>query len=186
MDETTLKQEITGYLDAHLTVPVSTSGQEDQWPLPGVILDDWSFSDLVYHNTQRAGVEFTDVDSDGTDEPVEVFRFRYEARLDFICRSADEVEASQLKDAVKNDAFRRLQIDPQRLHNHVKWFRPIDSGDPGYTFREPKEAEEHVAATLESFHEFRRAPADGPWDPIEQIQNSFTIEGNEIHSSSVQ
>lgn len=189
MDGTTLKENITGYLADHsaITAPVRTSGMKNDRPVPGIILDDWSMEDLLYHNTQEAQHRYKDLDGDGEPEVEKVYRFHYEARLEFVVRADDEVEASQLADALKEQALRDLQIDPCQLHDHVKWLRPVNSGDPTYHFGEPKETEEHVGALLESFVDRRmRADDFSNMDPIEVVQSSFSLEGNEFRTDTVQ
>lgn len=184
MDETTLIEQMQSHLNTEFDVAVRTSALSNERPVPAIILDDWTIDPITYHTTPLSQHRYTDIDGDGQKEVERVFRFHYEARLEFVVRHADEVGASQLKTQLTN-VFRELKLNPCQLHDDVKWVRLVRSGDPTFSFREPKENELHTGCLLESFHEIRHTAADTDWDPITVIQDSFSIEGNEFHTGSL-
>lgn len=174
MDETTLIENLLSYVDSSLSAPVRTGQMEDERPVPVVILEDWSSRDLNLNNGSFEGEVLEDTDNDGDKELTRVHRFDYKTRVDFVVRHTDQVSASELSDQLQV-ALKEAQIDPSLVHSDLKSVRPRDSGNPQFEFTEQKESEFNYSAELWADHTITRSEADGDFDTIESLDDSFTV-----------
>lgn len=169
MDETTLIETVSTELASQLSAPVRTTGFEDEWPLPVVVIDDWDTTDITFHNSTLAHEEYRDFDGDGTAELARWHRFYFETRVEFLIRHDDEVKASQLQDELKV-ILRSWQVNPQSFHDDCNRVRPERSANPRHQFREPTETELHASASFFTFYEM--VTDDHP--TIEEITENIT------------
>lgn len=171
MKPTNAVKSITTELRSRLNVPVRTSGQTGDRPVPAVILDDWSIEEMNFHNTAFVGETDTlDVDGDGSDEFARWFRFYYDMRVELVARDADDVGAHTLLGNVQ-DAMRAFQIDPSIIHDHVNTVEPGSSGNISYQFTQPKETELTQTMTLTTFHQVSQTN----YDTIADVQETFNL-----------
>lgn len=174
MDETDLIKTLQTRLDSSLSVPVKTSGMEDERPVPVVIIDDWDTQDLNHHNSARAGSTKGDFDDDGNIELEWYLNFNFETRVELLVRHYDEVDVSKLKEKAKHE-LRLIRENPQNFHQDLKSCYLGRDGNPTYQLLEPKEAELMLSARFNGDHTVTRTPDDTQYDAIQQIQETFTF-----------
>ena len=133
MEETELISTIQSHLATALTVPVRTSGMQNERPVPAVILDDWTTTDMNFHNSPLSGEAYGDFDGDGSKDYERYLTFDYETKVEFQVRHHDEVKVSELKDSLKH-VIRMIRSDPLDFHNNVKQCRLAGGGKPTYRF----------------------------------------------------
>jgi hypothetical protein len=175
MKPTAAVSNIVQSLDSRLSVPVRTSGLEGERPVPSVILDDWTITDLQHHNDHRVGGTLAlDVDDDGATEYADWYHFYYDMRVELIARDADDVGAHTLLGEVQ-DALREFEAYPATIHDHVNTASTGTSGQLSYQFNEPKETEINQTFSLNSFHEIHVQPGE---DVLESVQRTITTQNN--------
>lgn len=168
MDEFQLISSLQDHLSSALSVPVKTSGMDDERPVPVVIIDDWDTNDLNYNNSAFAGEEVTDTGYQ------QYLNFDFRTRVEFLVRHSDEVDVVKLKDQV-NRELRLLRENPQQLDDELKQCRLGASGNPTYQFTEPKEAELMLSANFHGDHTITLTESETQADALEQVNNSFTF-----------
>jgi hypothetical protein len=175
MDETELISSLQSRLSQELSVPVRTSGLEDERPVPVVIIDDWSTTDMNFHNSPKSGEATGDFDDDGEVEHEWYLNFDFETNVEFAVRHHDEVEVSRLKADVK-EVIRIISANPQWFHSECKEVTLGVDGSPSYRYTEPKEAELIVSARFHGDHTITRTSSDTQLSEIEQLkQGDFTF-----------
>lgn len=174
MDETELISTLQTHLANILTVPVRTSGLDDERPVPVVIIEEWDTNDFNFHNTAKAGEAYGDFDGDGVKEYEWYLNFSFRTRVELSIRHSDEVEVSRLKDTVKHE-LRLIRENPQQFHDNLKQCRLGGGGNPTYQFTEPTEAELIVSARFHGDHTVTRTPSDTQTAAIEQVTDTFTF-----------
>lgn len=174
MDETDLITGLQSHLATKFTVPVRTSGLENERPVPVILIEDWSTKDKNFHNSARAGEATGDFDNDGTIEHEWYLNFDFSTRVEFQIRHDDEVEVSKLKENVKQE-LRLIRENPMGFHEDLKQCRLGRDGSPTYQYTEPKEAELIVSARFHGDHTITRTPSDVAEAQIEQMNEQFTF-----------
>jgi len=154
---------------------------EDERPVPAIIIDDWNTNDFNFHNSPFAGEAVGDFNDDGTLDYERYLNFDFTTRIEFLVRHDNEVDASRLKDRVKNQ-LRLIRDRPQAFHDDLKQCRLGSGGSPSYTFTEPKETELMVSARFYGDHTIVLTPPDDDrgdgdtqTDIIETVQDSFSF-----------
>lgn len=170
MDETELIIGLQQHLSSTLSVPVRTNALEDERPVPVIILDDWDTNDFNFHNSAFAGEASGDFDDDGEMEYEKYLNFDWRTRVEFLVRHQDEVEASRLKEDLKQE-LRLIRENPQGFDGDLKQCRLGADGNPTNQFTEPKEAELMASARFHGDHTI--TVQDG--NPISTIEESFTL-----------
>ena len=172
MDETELISTLQSHLAAGLSVPIRTSGMEDERPVPSVIIDDWDTRDKNFHNTAKSGEAYGDFDNDGTQEYEWYLTFDFVTRVEFLVRHYDEVKVNRLKDKVKQ-ILRLIRENPLDLHDELKQCRLGGGGNPTNRFTEPKESELVASARFHGDHTITRTPSDKQEATVESVLNDF-------------
>jgi hypothetical protein len=158
---------LTSELDSLLTVPVRTSGNTDERPIPIVSVDSYSLSNLNFHNSHYVGSE---LNNDG-DETTRWLRFHYDARIDMTVKEDDDTQAHSLLSTLQSVLGLIVENPQIRLHEDVDWFKMKSSGEVTYQFREPQETELNQSVKLRSFHDVKR----DDFSTIAQVQDTFSI-----------
>jgi hypothetical protein len=174
MNELDLISGLQSHMEAALPVPVKTSGLEDERPVPLLLIDDWDTTELNLNNSARSGEATGDFSGDGTVTHEWYLTFNFRTRVEFLVRTADEVETIRKKDAAKHE-LRLLRENPQSFHNGLKKVELAAGGNPTYEFTEPKEAELMLSARFHGDHTVTRTPADRQEDALAQVKNNFTF-----------
>lgn len=174
MDETELITGLQSHLSQALSVPVRTSGLEDERPVPVVIIEDWNTKDMNFHNSPRAGETTGDFDNDGNLEHEWYLNFDFETRVEFAVRHFDEVKVSKLKAKVK-ELLRLIRADPLGFNSECKRVALGRDGNPTYKYTEPKEAELMLSARFYGDHTITRTPSDTQENMIEEVTDSFNF-----------
>lgn len=167
MNPNEMLEVLSGELAARMAVTVRTSGNTDERPVPAVIVDDYTLTNINHHNDHYIGSEYT-----GDTETDRWYRFHYDARIDMVVRHDDDVQAHALLSALQSQ-LGLIVTNPQvHLHADVDAFKMGESGEISYQYREPQETELNQTVMLRSFHDVRW----GDFDTIAEIQESFTVE----------
>lgn len=174
MDEHELISSLQSHLENRLSVPVRTAGMEDERPVPLVLIDDWNTRDMNFHNSPKAGEATGDFDGDGNLEHEWYLNFDFTTRVEFLCRTADEVETSKLKGQVKQ-ILRLISANPLGFDPEIKNCRLGSDGNPTHKFTEPKESELVASARFHGDHTITRTPSDTQHNTIEAITENFTF-----------
>jgi hypothetical protein len=174
MDEATLIQTLQSHLSGAFSEPVRTSGTEDEYPVPSIVLEDWTTEELSFHNSPFANEAVGDFDGDGSSEYERYLNFDWRTRLEYVVTDDDDVAATRLKDSLVN-SLRPFTDDAARLHADLKNARIRSHGSPSYQFTEPKETELNVSVVFRGDHTLVLTPADLDSDPLEAVEETFTI-----------
>lgn len=168
MDETDLISTLQSHLEANSSVPVRTSGLDDERPIPSIIIEDWDTQDYNFNNSALSGEYY-----DGTTYE-KYLNFSYQTRVELLFRHTDEVDVSRLKEGIVQN-LRLLHEHPSNFHSDLKDCLVGRGGSPSFEFREPKEAELMLAVRFEGDHTITVTPSDLGADPINTITETFTF-----------
>jgi hypothetical protein len=174
MDEEELITTLVSHLNSSVSVPIRTSGLEDERPVPVVIIDDWDTNDLNVHNSAFAGEASGDFNGDGSQEYERYLRFDFETRIEFLVRDSDEVDVTTLKDSVKNE-LRLISEYPQSFHESLKYCHLGAGGNPTFRFTEPKESELMLSARFGGDHVVTLTEGDLEDDILADVTEAFTF-----------
>jgi hypothetical protein len=181
MNEKELITSLNSHLTANLSVPVRTLHNEDERPVPVVVIDTWDTEDLNFHNSPFAGEIAGDFDNDSVVEYERYLNFDFTTRVTFSVRHSDEVEANVLKGRVKN-LLRLIRANPLQFDPEVKNCRLGSGGNPSNQFTEPREAELMLSARFHGDHTIMLTPpgdsrgdGDTQADQLETVKDTFTF-----------
>jgi len=168
MDETDLIESLQMHLAGALSVPVRTSGMDDERPVPVVIIEDWDTNDKNYNNSALAGEFGSGVNYE------RYLNFDFKTRVELLVRHSDEVDVSRLKERAKHE-LRMISENPQNFHPDLKSCHLGAGGNPTYQFLEPKEAELMLSARFYGDHTVTITPGDTKEDTLEAVNAEFSF-----------
>lgn len=174
MDEAGLIKALNSHFSQQFSVPVRTSGMDNERPVPVIIIEDWNTRDMDFHNSAFSGEAVGDFDNDGNLEYERYLTFDWNTRVEFLIRHTDEVDVTELKGDVK-DTLRLIGEYPQQFHDSVKRCNLGGGGNPTYQFTEPTESELMLSARFFGDHTVTLTPSDLDNDIIEQVKTNFTF-----------
>lgn len=185
MDETELIITLQTLLEDTLSAPARTEAQEDDRPVPVVIIEDWDTSDFNFNNSAKSGEAYGYLDGQNEKSYEWYLNFSYETRVELLFRHHDEVDVSRMKETAKQ----QLQLvgeNPQAFNDNLKNCTVGRSGNPRTTFVESNESELMLSAKFHADHTITRTADDMQNNPLnhdddsilESVINEFTFDNS--------
>lgn len=156
---------LRSHLEDNVDAPFRTTGNEDEWPIPVVYVDDFTVEEITTNNSSLAGEVHN---GDSIDR---YHRHYFNLTLELMVRDNDDVGAWSILDELRA-SLRPLEDAPQRLHSHVSNFDLGPAGQVTHQFVEPKETEINQTIDLRS-HEVR---VESHADLIESINQQLNVQ----------
>lgn len=155
-------------LNGRIPPPVHTSGIEDSRPVPAVLLDRVTITDVTHHNDTFAGYEWNE---SGEVVTAEIDRHYYTLRIELLVRDDDETDAYEHLGSLKK-ALSKIEKNPRtHIHKDVTDFSTDGSGSVSYAFKEPTETEINQTVEIDTFYDTK----DSDVDVLDTLQTNLNI-----------